>query len=341
MTRPLAYALAVGAALIAGWLVPALTIRGLAPALSASPLVTKNYRGRAVFLGLGMVWAIWSVSLFVMSAIVDAVAEFVEAPYGSVETLLFDGPLTAPLFAMPVILTLGSFVFGLADDVFGSAADKGFRGHLTALSHGRLTTGGLKLLGIGLLAAVYGWSASRVHESAQDATLGVQLGWWIAATLVIALSANLMNLLDLRPGRALKSYSLLAVIAGVVFARSMAERFVAFYAESGVGWGANDLLVTTLALLVVLLGPVAAAWRFDLGERGMLGDAGSNAMGAIVGYLLAGALTLPWLAAVAVVLLGLNLLSERVSFSRVIEDTPVLRELDRLGRLPDEASAGD
>lgn len=338
MTRLLAYALALGAAVVAGWLFPALAMRGLAPSLEASPLVTKNYRGHHVFLGLGLVWAAWSVSLFVVNAVFSAMVEFVEAPYGSVESLIFNGPLTAPIYTMPIILTLGAVVFGMADDVFGTAGDKGFRGHLRALARGQLTTGGLKLLGIGLLAAAYGWSAARVQEDAQGASLMLRLAWWVAATLVIALSANLMNLLDLRPGRALKAYALLATIAGVVFALDMAERFQSFYAESGVGWTSADVGVTVAVLLVVLLGPVFAVWRFDLGERGMLGDAGSNAMGAVVGYLLAGALPLTWLAAVAFVLLALNVLSEKLSFSAIIEQTTPLRWLDGLGRLPNEES---
>ena len=64
----------------------------------------------------------------------------------------------------------------------------------------------------------------------------------------------------------------------------------------------------------------------------MLGDCGANAVGALLGLRLA---RLPGrssrsglLAAVA----ALTLASEKVSFTRVIEATPGLRELDRLGR---------
>jgi uncharacterized membrane protein len=63
----------------------------------------------------------------------------------------------------------------------------------------------------------------------------------------------------------------------------------------------------------------------------MLGDAGANALGAVVGTLfLAGPMWLLW--AAAAVLLALQLASERVSFSRVIEANRVLRAADRLGR---------
>ena len=344
MTSAAAYAIALAAALVAGWLVPALGMRLLLPSLEASGQDRANYRGRRVVLGLGAVWAIWGTALLATGALVDAVGMPVLAKsvsYGSVEMALFDGPLTVPLYAVPIILTLAALLFGMLDDVFGTHADKGFRGHVRALLGGRLTTGGLKLLGIGVVAAVYGWhAADRAATAYGEVSAGVLVLWWVAATLVIALSANFVNLTDLRPGRALKTYGVLAAGAGVLFALEAVGRYRDAIAGTGGQWGAADTTVTIACMLVVLLGPVAAVWRYDLGERGMLGDAGSNAMGAIVGYLLAGSLSLPWLTATAVVLLAANALSERVSFSSLIEAAPPLRFLDHLGRLPDEGSGG-
>lgn len=337
MTRAVAYALALGVSVLAGWAVPALAMRALAPSLEASRLTAVNYRGRTVFLGLGLVWVIWSVALLVTSTGLAALGEVLGGRYGSVEMLLFDGPLTLSLYSVPIILTLAATSFGMVDDVFGTSADKGFRGHLRALFRGRLSTGGLKLLGIGLVAAVYGWSATVTGVNAEllDTAEKRAVGW-VLATLVIALSANLLNLMDLRPGRALKTYGILVVPAAAVFALDASGRFAAATPESL--WTAGDTAVTLAALLVVLLGPAAAVWRFDLGERGMLGDAGANAMGAIVGYLLAGSLPLAWLSGVAVALFALNIMSERVSFSALIERVAPLRALDRLGRLPAEAA---
>lgn len=340
MTRELAYLIAVAAAGLAGVLVPWLGMRALARPLAAAPLSSTNFRGRTVFLGLGLVWAIWAVALLVASTAFDAASALWAAEYGSTEMLLFDGPLTMPLYAVPIIMTLACVVFGMADDVFGTPGDKGFKGHLRALADGRLTTGGLKLLGIGLVSAVYGWSATTGRADAGTASAGPLLGWWAAATLVIALSANFMNLLDLRPGRALKAYSVLAAGSAVLFVLSAAERYAGVAAESGVGWTTADTVVTITCLGLVLLGPVFAVWRFDLGELGMLGDAGANAMGAIVGYLLAGSLSLPWLAAAAVVLAALNILSERLSFSSLIERVAPLRYLDGLGRRGEDEETG-
>ena len=145
----------------------------------------------------------------------------------------------------------------MADDSFGSSADKGFRGHLSALFHGRLTTGALKLFGIGLLAAF----SMAPDFGSLEVPAWVVTAEWVLQVLAIALTANLLNLIDLRPGRALKVYSLLAIV-GV--RRSSACR------RDGpiVPFDRADLL-----------GPVFAIWGFDLRERGMLGDAGRQRRG--------------------------------------------------------------
>lgn len=330
MIREAAYAVALAAAATAGWLVPALAMRGLAPSLAVSPFVVENYRGRRVFLGLGLAWVVWAVSLFTASTIFEVVASASDVAYGTVEMLLFDA-FTMPLYVVPVILTLAAAAFGMADDVFGTGDDRGFRGHLTALTRGRITTGGLKLLGIGLVAAVHAWRSGPSQAVGQDPA-GVIVLWWVAGTLVIALAANLMNLLDLRPGRALKAYVILATVATTAFVTQTVDRYAELAAQSGMSWVDADTAIVLASLVVVLLGPALAIWKYDLGERGMLGDAGSNAMGAIVGYILVRALPLPWLVGVAVLLLGLNLLSERISFSRLIEQVGPLRYLDGLGR---------
>jgi hypothetical protein len=333
VTREVAYLIALAAAVAAGWLLPALAVRSLAPSLAGSRLVAQNFRDRQVFLGLGLVWAVWAVSLLVFGMLFEIVAAFWHVDFGSPAMLLLDGPLTLGLYALPFILTVGVVLFGLVDDAFGTGEDRGFRGHLNALASGRLTTGGLKMLGVGALAAYYGWGATAAQATGVSGTNAlVRIGWWVAATLVIALSANFVNLTDLRPGRALKVYVPLALVAGVVFATDAMREFGAYASGAGVGWTVTDAGVSLACFLVVLLGPVVAVWGPDLGERGMLGDAGSNAMGAIVGYLLVGSLPVLWLAGVAAVLLGLNVLSERVSFTSIIERTALLRRLDEVGR---------
>jgi UDP-GlcNAc:undecaprenyl-phosphate GlcNAc-1-phosphate transferase len=305
-------------AAVAGVAMPALGMWGLMPSLEDGSKTTRNYRGVEIGHGLGVVWLIWAVSVlaFALASIV-------------LSGVMGEGiaTMTGLTWSAGAVLVLAAFAFGLIDDVFGNADVRGFRGHLRAMARGRLTTGGLKLVGIGVASAVAG---------AVGSLLAVQTGWgalapwwvhWIMATPAIALSANLVNLTDLRPGRALKVYVLLAGIAIEAMAASawlMSE-----------GTGISRALTVALIASLLTLGPVLAVWRYDLGERGMLGDAGANAMGALAGFLLASSLPIWGLGVYLVVVLALNILSEKVSFSRVIEGNALLRWIDGLGRLKD------
>lgn len=196
------------------------------------------------------------------------------------------------------LVTAGAALAGAVDDLTGSAASaKGLRGHLRALSRGEVTTGALKigaLAGSGLLACA--WSD---HRQGRGMTFSTLVGG-----ALVAGSANLANLLDLRPGRALKVF----LAGGAVL---VAGGRPAAAAVCGAG-------------LVVL--------RDDLRGTSMLGDTGANPLGAAVGLAVAQAVGPRLRLASLAVVTALTLASERVSFTRVIESTPVLRELDRWGR---------
>ncbi len=127
---------------------------------------------------------------------------------------------------------------------------------------------------------------------------------------LIAGTANLVNLLDLRPGRALK------VVAALGAVTTLAG------GEPG-------------ALGAAATGSALAALPADLGERAMLGDTGANAAGALLGVALAARLERPARLLALAGVTALTLASERVSFTAVIERTPVLDALDRLGRRSD------
>jgi glucosyl-3-phosphoglycerate synthase len=120
----------------------------------------------------------------------------------------------------------------------------------------------------------------------------------LSGALLVGLAANFLNQLDTRPGRALKAYLLAAPFAG---------------APVGVA---------------VLLAP------YDLREMTMLGDTGANALGAMLGLNSVGKLTGRGRWSAIGVLAGLTLLGETRSLGELIERTPVLRELDALGRQP-------
>ena len=203
----------------------------------------------------------------------------------------------------------GGAAFGAYDDLAGSSDRRGFRGHLGALRQGEVTTGAVKLAGIGATGMA---SAALSGGNAAD---------FVINTGLVAGFANLLNLFDLRPGRAIKA----AVGSGalIVLGGSLGR---AAPGTPGTPGPAGTAVAPPLAAALALLPE-------DLGERAMLGDAGANALGAMIG---AAACGLPRAARVAL-LAGtawLNVASEKVSFTAVIERTPTLRRLDRLGRRP-------
>jgi UDP-N-acetylmuramyl pentapeptide phosphotransferase/UDP-N-acetylglucosamine-1-phosphate transferase len=244
----------------------------LAGAVTAHGLERTNFRGRPVTLAGGPALAI--------GASVGAVV----------------GADDARVATAAAVAGLGSGAVGLYDDLVGGRpehAAKGFRGHLTALREGRVTSGLVKIAGVGASALVA--AALLPRKRTVDVLLGAG---------VIAGAANLANLLDLRPGRAIKA----GMIAGTPLS-----------ARSGVASGA--------------LGAAGALLPADLNEEIMLGDAGANALGALLGTaFVARAGTAGRLAALAG-LVALTAASEKVSFTQVIQRTPGLRELDELGRL--------
>jgi UDP-N-acetylmuramyl pentapeptide phosphotransferase/UDP-N-acetylglucosamine-1-phosphate transferase len=216
--------------------------------------------------------------------------------------------------AASLVAGLGAGGVGLYDDLVGQRPAqreaKGFHGHLAALGRGRVTSGTVKIVGVGLagLAAASLLEAGRLPRGRRPR------GRWAAAvniglgTAVVAGAANLVNLLDLRPGRALK----VGLLAGLPLATGPAGGLAAGPA-----------------------GACAGLLPDDLAERTMLGDSGANALGAVLGVALAARTGPAGRAAAAAAIAALTATSERVSFTRVIARTPVLRELDNLGRRPD------
>jgi hypothetical protein len=213
--------------------------------------------------------------------------------------------LGAPAGGARVAAAVVGGVSGLVggyDDLAGArpeqARDKGLAGHLRALRAGRVSAGAVKVAGIGAAGAVAAVLTRR-------GTGAGALADGVLTTGLVAGTANLLNLLDLRPGRAAKAGALVAA--------------------AGLGGPAGGLVAGPL-------GATLAVLPADLGEAIMLGDCGANALGALLGLRLAG---IPGRGARAGLLGGivaLTLASEKISFTRVIEATPGLRELDRLGR---------
>jgi hypothetical protein len=123
----------------------------------------------------------------------------------------------------------------------------------------------------------------------------------VSGALLVGLAANAVNQLDTRPGRALKAFALGTLLVGRGPKRAVAA--------------------------AALLAP------FDLREKAMLGDAGSNALGAVLGFSSVERLTGfgRWSAIAALTLLTVT--GERRSLGAAIDSTPLLRGFDRLGRM--------
>jgi UDP-N-acetylmuramyl pentapeptide phosphotransferase/UDP-N-acetylglucosamine-1-phosphate transferase len=197
-------------------------------------------------------------------------------------------PCIATAAAVGVAAAVGAY-----DDLGGDPSHRGLAGHGAELLAGRLTSGAVKVLGLsaGGLAA-----GALLRRNLREAVLSGAL---------VAGCANLANLLDVRPGRAIKA----GLLAGLP----------ALSGPAGIPAAAG-------------LGAAAALLPDDLGERLMLGDTGAGALGAAVGVGLAAGASPTRLRRLLTVVAGLVVASELVSFSRVIDAIPALRFVDRLGR---------
>ncbi len=197
-------------------------------------------------------------------------------------------------------LISGMCLFGLIDDVFGAPDEKGFYGHLKSLIRGRMTTGALKAVGgLALSIAVLFPYSSPSWEVLINGS-------------VTALSANLFNLLDTKPGRAIKVFlSLFGLVLFLLIKNG--SGFICMFCAAG--------------------GAAVALFPGDLRESHMLGDAGSNLIGATIGFGICVGLNrfLFWRIVVLIVVALLNLLSEKYSFSRIIERNKILSWIDKTG----------
>ena len=260
-----------------GWLL-------LRPALAAPVLERENHRGVSVPVAGGLV-------LVFALAVVEAGRAIVGAAGLGVAG-------ASPVRLGVLVTVTGFAVLGLFDDVAGSGDARGFAGHVSELLRGRLTSGGLKLIGGGAVA-IFAVAPIAGHSI-------VRLG--VGATLV-ALSANLGNLFDRRPGRTIK----VSVVAfGLIVAVTAAD--------------------PRLAGLAVVVGAALGLLLDDLHEHVMLGDTGANALGGVLGFAVVATRGPISCTAALVVVLALNLASERVSFTAVIDRVAPLRALDRLGQ---------
>jgi hypothetical protein len=249
-------------------------------------LVRENYRGAELAFPLGAVLATAALVALAPLAFLNDRADL---------------DLLDPELRRWLPYLLGIAFLGFLDDALGQGAragtPRGWRGHWAALRGGSLSTGAIKAIGALALAA-YVVSGRGLED------------WrYVADVVLLVLTTNLGNLLDLRPGRAEKGLVLL-----------------------GAGLCLGAWTFAPVELLGIFLGPVLVGAWLTLGERAMLGDTGSNLIGAIAGVWLLTVLGGDGrLVALAVVLL-LTIYGEMRSISATIDSVPPLRWLDSLGR---------
>lgn len=263
--------------LAAGWLFCRLMVKGVLNMITSAGFVRPNYRGDDIPAGAGLV--------IYLSVLAVYTAAFIFLP----EEL--------QRREMVLLLAVSSFtLLGLVDDVWGSRDVSGLKGHFLSLFKGRLTTGGLKAVAGGVVALLVAATGENLAMIPVDA-------------VIIALSVNSINLLDLRPGRAGKAFLLLWLMF-YLFAPQRQET----------------------ALLAAVAGGLLGYMPYDLKARSMMGDTGANALGAALGAGAVWMLDTPYKIGYLVLLVALHVFAEKYSLTGVIAKNRLLDYLDRLGR---------
>jgi UDP-GlcNAc:undecaprenyl-phosphate/decaprenyl-phosphate GlcNAc-1-phosphate transferase len=233
---------------------------------------------------------------FPAGIVIVAAAALAAGPLAFVDELGIADDVLRPEVRTVAVYALGVAALGLLDDALGGEP-RGWRGHGAAVLRGGISTGALKAAGsLGL--ALYALSG-----------LGYGDGEYLLATGVLVLFTNLFNLLDLRPGRSFKVFALLG---------------------AGLTVGAWDL--DPLWALGLFAGAVLVVGAYDVRERAMLGDTGSNLIGALAGLWVVFALGTTGQAIALVVALAITIYGEFRSISAFVEKAPLLRQLDSFGR---------
>jgi UDP-N-acetylmuramyl pentapeptide phosphotransferase/UDP-N-acetylglucosamine-1-phosphate transferase len=278
--------------LVVSLVVAALLGGPLVRALRDGGFVRENYRGVRLPFPIGVAIPVAAMVALIPLALVQELGDVDVFKAGAYPAVTY---------------VVGVSLLGLLDDFVGSgvfgeprtrgAQPRGWRGHFGAIFGGGFSTGAAKAVGsLGL--ALFALSGQ-----------GRSTGEYLLGAGVLVLATNLFNLLDLRPGRSAKVLVLL-----------------------GVALTLGSMDADGLWTVGLFLGPVLVLLPLDLRERGMLGDTGSNAMGAVAGIWLIATLDTTGQAIALAIMAVLTAYGEFRSISGFIERTPGLRHLDSLGR---------
>ncbi|NDI34243.1 hypothetical protein [Chengkuizengella sediminis] len=245
-------------------------------------IVAKNYLQQEIPIGLGMY--LWLFLIIYYSSF-----QWIIPTYEIKQTLLRE---------YIVILTI-LFIVGWLDDQVGDSEVKGFKGHLMKLmKERRLTTGLLKALSTGVLTV---WVLIILeHHPLLE----------VLQFFILTLMTNGVNLLDLRPGRAIKFFLLLSSVIFLI--SSLLNIFI-------------YLLPVVIAVLLLL--------PKDIQGKVMLGDSGSNLLGFVLGFCFI--IMTPWWTQISVfiLLVYMHWISEQSSITQWIQTKPFIHWIDQWGRV--------
>jgi UDP-GlcNAc:undecaprenyl-phosphate GlcNAc-1-phosphate transferase len=240
------------------------------------------------------------VTAFPLGAVIATSALVALAPLAFLDDRA-DLDLLDPSLRRWITYVVGVAFLGFLDDSLGRSGSegspRGWRGHAEALRSGRLSTGAIKAVGALALAAYAISGTGRESLS------------YLADVALLVLATNLFNLLDLRPGRAEKALALI-----------------------GAGLCLGAWTIEPIELLGIFAGPILVGAAFTLSERAMLGDTGSNLVGAVAGVWLLTTLDETGRLIALVVVALITVYGEFRSISEAISSIPPLRLLDSLGR---------
>lgn len=199
------------------------------------------------------------------------------------------------------LIYLFGYVFiglvGLLDDLIGDKEIKGLKGHIKSFFRGKLTTGGIKaFLGLFISLVVSSYLSSNLLE-------------FLVNGLIIGLFTNLINLFDLRPGRASKVFIILSVLL-LLFSGNKDNNYI----------------------ILSLYGMLIPYISLDLNSKVMMGDTGANILGYSLGIYAAANYNIVPKIIILIILVVVHLLAEKVSFSKIIEENKYLKSFDNMGR---------
>ena len=248
--------------------------------LLSADITARNYKGDIIPVGMGIT--------FIPVIIINAIA---------LEWFFKDDPEAQRLLLIFLTGIMTVMTVGLIDDLVGNRDTLGLRGHMRSLLKGRLTTGGLKAIVGGLISLLIGsLFSSDVIEI-------------IINALIIALFTNLINLLDLRPGRAIKGFLSISILFIII----------------GLPGEIRTLLISFIAYAVAYLPQ-------DIKAKSMMGDVGSNALGAILGIVTIAGYNITAKYIILGLLVLIHIITERYSLTEIIKKNSILNFFDELGR---------